>query len=252
VLNRRPTSGLVWELVVRDLRLRYRRSALGVLWAQVAPLSYVLVLTVVFTRVVPLSIEHYPVFVLVGMLPWLWFQAALQAGTTSVVDAPDLLRQPGFPRMALPLVSVGSTLAQHVLALPVAIGAAAIVTGRVPATVVALVPLLALQALLCAGPAFALASAHSRLRDTARLVTVALVPLFYATPVFYDESALDAAPLLRLNPMAPIVDGYRAALLRGTWPAPVPLGVVALAGAVLLAAGITLYRGRMGRFLEEL
>jgi lipopolysaccharide transport system permease protein len=154
--------------------------------------------------------------------------------------------------MALPLVSVGSTLAQHVLALPVAIGAAAIVTGRVPATVVALVPLLALQALLCAGPAFALASAHSRLRDTARLVTVALVPLFYATPVFYDESALDAAPLLRLNPMAPIVDGYRAALLRGTWPAPVPLGVVALAGAVLLAAGITLYRGRMGRFLEEL
>lgn len=252
MLTRRPTSGLVWELVLRDLRLRYRRSALGVLWAQVAPLTYVLVLTVVFTRVVPLSIDHYPVFVLVGMLPWLWFQAALQAGTTSVVDAPDLLRQPGFPRVALPLVSVGSTLAHHVLALPVAIVAAAVVSGRVPVTVVALLPLLAAQALLCAGPAFVLASIHTRLRDTARLIAVALVPLFYATPVFYDESALDAAPLLRLNPMAPIVDGYRAALLRGTWPAPVPLLLVTIAGAVLLAAGIALYRARMGRFLEEL
>ena len=245
-------SGLVWELVLRNLRLRYRRSVLGILWAQLTPLAYVLVLTVVFTRIVPLDIDDYPVFVLLGMLPWLWFQAALVAGTASVVDAPDLLRQPGFPRLALPLVAVASTLANHLLALPVALGAAALATDRVPVTAVAVVPLVAIQFLLCLGPAFALASLHTRLRDTAHLVGVALIPVFYATPVLYDASALDAAPLLHLNPMAPIVDGYRDAVLRGPWPPILPLTLVTAAGVALLAGGVAVYRARMPRFVEEL
>jgi lipopolysaccharide transport system permease protein len=245
-------AGLVWELVLRNLRLRYRRSVLGLLWAQITPLAYVLVLTVVFTRIVPLDIDDYPVFVLLGMLPWLWFHAALVAGATSVVEAPDLVRHPGFPRVALPVVAVVSTLANHLLALPVALVAAAIVTGGVPASAIAVLPLLAVQLLLCVGPAFALASLHARLRDTAHLLGVALVPLFYATPVFYDASALDAAPALRLNPMAPIVDGYRDALLHGSWPDVVPLAAVAGVSVVLLGGGLALYRARMPRFVEDL
>ncbi|MGH9085827.1 MAG: ABC transporter permease [Acidimicrobiales bacterium] len=251
-LTRPIGAGLVWELVLRNLRLRYRRSALGLLWAQLAPLAYVVVLTIVFTRVVPLDIEHYPVFVLLGMLPWLWFQAALVAGTTSVVYSPDLLRQPGFPRLVLPLVAVASTLAHHVLALPVALAAGAIVTGRLSVTALAVVPLLAVQFLLCSGPAFALACLHARLRDTAHLLSVLLIPCFYATPVLYDATALDAVPALRLNPMAPIVDGYRDAVLRGTWPPVGPLLVVTGAGLVLLIGGLSLYRARMPRFVEDL
>lgn len=247
-----PSFGLVWELVLRDVRLRYRRSVLGILWAQVAPLVFVTVLTVVFTRVVPLDIDDYPVFVLVGMLPWLWFQSALVVGTQSVTGAPDLLRQPGFPRAVLPVVAVASTMSHHLLALPVAVVAAAVVAGGVPATAIAVVPLLAAQFLLCAGPAFALAALHSSLRDTAHLVGVLLMPLFYVTPVFYDADALDAAPLLRLNPMAAIVDGYRDALLLGEWPSAGALAGVTLVGAVLLAGGWSFYRSRMPRFLEEL
>lgn len=252
LLSRPITAGLVWELVLRSLRLRYRRSILGLLWAQIAPLTYVLVLTVVFTRVVPLDIDDYPVFVLLGMLPWLWFQAALVAGTTSVVNAPDLVRQPGFPRLALPVVAVVSTLVNHLLGLPVALVGAALATGRIHATAVAVVPLLAIQLLLCLGPAFALASLHARLRDTAHLLGVVLVPLFYATPVFYDADALDAAPVLRLNPLVPIIDGYRDAVLGGRWPSIIPLVVVTGAGLALLAGGLALYRSRMPRFVEDL
>lgn len=251
-LSRPITAGLVWELVLRNLRLRYRRSVLGLLWAQIAPLAYVLVLTVVFTRVVPLDIDDYPVFVLLGMLPWLWFQAALVAGTTSVVGSPDLVRQPGFPRLALPVVAVMSTLVNHLLGLPVALAGAALVTGDVQVTALAVLPLLAIQLLLCLGPAFALASLHARLRDTAHLLGVVLVPLFYATPVFYDADALDAAPLLRLNPLVPIIDGYRDAVLAGRWPSVLPLLAVTGAGLVLLAGGLTLYRSRMPRFVEDL
>jgi lipopolysaccharide transport system permease protein len=245
--------GLVWELVLRDLRLRYRRSVLGVLWSQATPIAYAAVLTVVFTRVVPLDIDDYPVFVLLGMLPWLWFQAALTGATGAVVAAPDLLRHPGFPRVALPLAAVGASAAHHVLALPVAIVAAAVVTGGLSWPALSLVWLLGVQALLCAGPALVLAAWHVRLRDTLHLVGVVLLPVFYATPVFYDASALDAVPAIRwLNPMVPVIDGYRDALLEQRWPAAGPLAAVAAVGAVLLAVGLAVYRRRMGRFLEHL
>jgi lipopolysaccharide transport system permease protein len=123
------TAGLVWELVARDLRLRYRRSTLGLLWSQATPLVYAAVLTLVFTRVVPLDIDDYPVFVLLGLLPWLWASAALTSGTTAVVDAPDLLRHPRFPREALPAAAVGATLVHHLLALPVVLALAVAAAG---------------------------------------------------------------------------------------------------------------------------
>jgi lipopolysaccharide transport system permease protein len=149
-------------------------------------------------------------------------------------------------------VAVASTLVNHLLGLPVALVGAALATGRVHATSLAVVPLLAIQLLLCLGPAFALASLHARLRDTAHLLGVVLVPLFYATPVFYDADALDAAPLLRLNPLVPIIDGYRDAVLGGRWPSIIPLVVVTGAALALLAGGLALYRSRMPRFVEDL
>jgi lipopolysaccharide transport system permease protein len=244
--------GLVLELVLRDLRVRYRRSVLGVLWAQVAPLAQVVVLTVIFTRVVPLGIDDYPAFALLGLLPWLWFQSALSTAALSVVHAPDLVAQPAFPRPVLPMAAVASTLAHHLLALPLVLIATVVATGRLPLSALALVPLVAVQALLAAGPAHLLAGLHVRLRDTAQVLAVGLVPVFYATPVFYDVDALDAAPILHLNPLVPIIDGYRSALLEGRWPAALPLLAVALAGLVVLVIGRAVYRARMGSFLEEL
>lgn len=250
-MSGRRGAGLVWELALRDLRVRYRRSVLGVLWAQVAPLSQVAVLTIVFTRVVPLDIDDYPVFVLLGILPWTWCHSALVTGTAAVVDARDLLRHPGFPRVAVPIVSVTSALVHHLLVLPIAVVAAVVVTGRLTPSALAVVALLAVQFVLLLGPVFILASIHVRFRDTAHLVGVLMVPLFYVTPVFYEVSALDAAPILRANPMVPIVDGYRDALLHGEWPSAAPLAAVALAGLLLLGLGVSVYRARMGAFLED-
>lgn len=244
--------GLVAELVLRDLRLRYRRSVLGLLWSQATPIAYAAVLSVVFTDVVPLGIDDYPAFVLLGLLPWLWFQGALLAGTGAVVAAPDLLRQPAFAREALPVAAVASSAVHFVLALPLAAGVAGVAAGRLAWPAISVVGLVAVQALLCVGPAFVLAAMHVRLRDTMHLVGVVLLPVFYATPVFYDAAALDAVPALRwLNPMVPIIDGYRDALLDGRWPAFGPLAAVAAAGGALAVIGLGLYRRQMGRFLEH-
>ena len=248
----RTRADLVVELVLRDVRVRYRRSVLGVLWAQAAPLVYVAVLTLVFTRVVPLDIDDYPAFVLVGLLPWLWFQAALTTATVAVVQAPDLVAQPAFPRSALPPAAVASTLAHHLLALPVAVVVAAIATGHVGIELLALVPLIAIEFAVCLGPAYVLAALHVRLRDTAQIVAILLLPLFYATPVFYDADALDAVPVLRLNPLVAIIDGHRRVLLEGRWPEPWALLAVGAAAVVLLLPCRSFYRARMGRFLEQM
>lgn len=242
---------VVAELVRREMRIRYRRSLLGVLWVIAQPLAQVAVMAVVFTEVVPLGIEDYWAFVLLGLLPWQWLQAALGAGTTSVVQAADLLGHPRIRRAVLPAAAVGASLVQHVLALSLAIVATLVATGSVPVTSLALIGLVAVQALLCLGPAYALAALHARLRDTARLVSVALVPVFYATPVLYDAEALDAVPALRLNPMVPIVDGYRTALLSGRWPAVGPLLAVAAVGALMLVGGLAVFRARAPRLLED-
>jgi ABC-type polysaccharide/polyol phosphate export permease len=134
----------------------------------------------------------------------------------------------------------------------VAVVAAAVAAGALSWPALSVVGLVAVQALLCAGPALVLAAVHVRLRDTAHLVGVVLLPVFYATPVFYDASSLDAVPVLRwCNPMVPIIDGYRAALLEQRWPAAGPLLLVAAVGGVLLVVGLGVYRRRMGRFLEH-
>lgn len=250
---RAPAGDLLVELVIRDLRLRYRRSVLGALWSQVTPLVTVAVLAVIFTRVIPLGIEDYPVVLLAGLLPWTWLQGALIGGTESVVAGRDLLRQPRFPAWMLPASAVAAHLVQFVLALPVLLIAVAAFTGRVPGTVVALPLVMLVQLALVSGPVLALAAIHVRYRDTAHLVGVVLLPLFYASPVFYDAAALDRASVIRaVNPMVHILDGYRAVLIRGEWPDLSALAPVLVLSAGLAVAGWHVFDRRRGRFIEEL
>ena len=249
----RRLGDLLVELLWRDLRLRYRRSVLGVLWAQVAPLATAAVLTVIFTRVVPLGIEDYAVVLLAGLLPWTWFQSSLVGGTGSVVEGRDLLRQPGFPTWLLPITAVTGGLVQYLLALPVLLVAVVAFTGRVPATATLLPLLLAVQFLLLLGPVLALATLHVRYRDTAQVVAVALIPLFYATPVFYDAGRAGQVPLLEtLNPLVPLLAAYRDVLLEGQVPPAAGLLRVAVLGTLGAVAGAAVFSSRRRRFVEDL
>lgn len=247
-------ADLLVELVLRDLRLRYRRSALGAAWSQLGALATLGVLWFLFTRVVPLGIPDYAVFVFAALLAWTWFSAALLAGTGSVVEARDLLRRPGFPVGLLPAVAVTTHLVHYLLALPVLLAAVAVGTGRVPPTAVALPAVLAVQFLLTLGPAYLLAAANVRFRDVAHLVSVSLLPLFYASPVFYGAAQVPSRFHLfyDLNPLAQLFAAYRAVLLEGRWPAWDALAAVAGAGAALAAVGGWAFAAAAHRFPEEL
>lgn len=252
---RRHRWDLLYELVSRYVRLRYRRSVLGVLWSQLGPLSTVVVLSVLFTRVVDLGIPNYPVFVFIGLLAWTWFRGGLVSATESVVGGRELVGHPGIPLSLLPTVPVVTHLVNYLLALPILLGAIVVTTGRLPMSALALPVVLAIQFGLILGPAFAFAATNVRFRDTGHLVDIVLLPLFYATPIFYDASRVlssDFSFAYQLNPLARLMTTYRGLLLEGVWPDPAVIGGLGALAAVLLVLGHRVYSRAAHRFPEEL
>jgi lipopolysaccharide transport system permease protein len=250
--RRRHAADLVRELVARDVKLRYRRSVLGIAWSQLAPLATLAILTFVFGHVLPLKIDHYPAFLVIGLLPWIWFQSATVSATQSVVAGRDLVRQPGFTVPLLPVVAISSSLINYVLALPVMflfIG----LSYRHIAPTAALLPLvIAVQFLLMLGPAFVLSAVNVRYRDVGHIVEIALLPLFYATPVFYVQPPRQFQLVYTLNPLAHLMAAYRAILAEGRLPNFSALGIIALIGIALIAAGYKIFDRLSFRFPEEL
>jgi lipopolysaccharide transport system permease protein len=251
--DQRHRVDLIAALVARDVTLRYRRSALGLLWSQLGPLVMLGVLTFLFTRVVPLSIPDYGAFVLTGLLAWTWFSGAIVSATASVAGSADLVRRPRFPVSLLPVVAVGSHLIQFVLALPVLALAVVASTGRLPGTVAALPLVMAVQAVVMIGPAWVLAALNVRFRDVSHLVGVVLFPLFYVTPVFYDAGAVPGSVrwVYRSNPLVHLFEAYRDAALLGRWPSMAPLAVVAGAGLVAAVLGHRAFTAMAPTFPDE-
>ena len=107
---------LLHVLVARDMKLRYKRSILGVAWSLLNPLAQALVFSFVFVSVLPLNIPDYPLFLLAGLLAWNWFNSSLMLATGAIVDNRELIRRPGFPAAILPVVTVASDLIHFLIA----------------------------------------------------------------------------------------------------------------------------------------
>ena len=252
--GRRYAWDLVTHLVGREFRLRYRRAIFGWLWAVGSPLARLMILTFVFTKVLPLDIPNYPVFVFSGLIAWAWFSAGLSSATSSAIDRRDLLFRPGLPRAAVPIVSVLTDGLDYFAALPILL-LFLVVSGGIPVTALLLPVVLAVQLMLTLGLGFALCAANVYLRDVRLFVDIATLLGFYITPVFYNgEAVAETHPLiLQLNPMAQLLAAYRAILLPpGHVPPLRPFIGVAVFCAVVLAAGYAIYQRVSPSFVDEL
>lgn len=247
-------AALLAAIVRRDLVLKYRRSVLGVLWAQISPLALLAVLTFVFTRVAPLGIADYPAHLFVGLLLWTWLQASLLGAADSVVSGADLVRQPRFPAALLPVAAVSGAFVHLVLATPVLLATVVVVRGSLPVTAIALPVVLVVQFALLIGPALVLAAFNVRYRDVAHLAGVVLLLAFYATPVLYTSGTVPGRyrTLLELNPMSHVLAAARDCLLLGRWPQPEPMVVLLLVAAIAAGLAGRLFGGMAHRFPEEL
>jgi lipopolysaccharide transport system permease protein len=212
---------LIKNLVLKDLKLKYRGSVLGVIWSLLRPLMLIAVYTVAFKFVVRIKMDNYAFFLLVGLLPWNFFSGAAMASTTSILDNANLIKKVYFPRETLPIATVLFNFAQYILALVVFIPIFFFM-GAFPLTWAALLffPLLALHLLFAVGTALCLSALTSSFRDVAHLTEVGLVLFFWVTPIIYPITMVPPKyqSLMKLSPLASFAVGYQDILFWGRIP----------------------------------
>jgi len=253
---------LVRNLTLRDLKVRYRNSLLGILWAWGNPIMMTIVFTLVFQVVAPNSIQNYPLFIMIGWLAWSFTVGGINDGIGSIVHNTSLVKKIWFPRVVLPTSAVLANALNFVLALPLVVGL--IVYYRIeiqPALLLYFPVIFAAQLALILGIAFFLSAANVYYRDTGVIAAVLLTAWFFLTPVFYAVPQLageNGKVLYYLNPMASIIEAYRNILYgapNGAPPGPPDLaflGRTLITAFVILVLGYLFFIHASRKFGEEL
>ncbi len=214
--------GLLRAIAGREFRVRYTQSILGVAWALAHPLVLMGVFTVVFGKIVHVGSEGqpYPLFSYAGLLPWTFLATGTTLAMRSLVAHVDLVTKVYFPRELLPLASLAASLVDFLIALGVFL-LVFLAYGRVPgASWLWLAPLIMVQAVLAVGIALFTAALNVRFRDVKHVMPLMLQAWLYMSPVIYPMASVPdrLRGVFALNPMAGLVDGYRAVLLHGHAP----------------------------------
>jgi ABC-type polysaccharide/polyol phosphate export permease len=255
---------LIYNLVLRELKARYKNSALGFFWSLLNPLGMMLVFTVVFTVFMPNnSIDNFPIFILCGLLPWNYFNAGLMSSINSVVGNSNLVKKVYFPREVLPIATVLANLVNFLLALVVLFAALVVFRVSVSPWIWLLPVVILIQTCFILGLAFILSTLNVFYRDTMMVMDVVVLAWFFLTPVFYPidivpESyqllgvTLDIHRLMYiLNPMASLISSYRDLLYWG-YRTDVDFFLrTAATSVVILIAGYWFFTRNSGRFGEE-
>jgi len=245
---------LLYFLVWREVKIRYKQTALGVAWAVIQPVFTMVVFTVVFGHFGKLPSDGLPyqVFALCALLPWQLFAFALSESSNSVVVNQRLITKVYFPRLIMPIASVCVGLVDFAVSFVVLMGLMAYY-GLRPGPAIATVPLFALLAVMTAlGIGLWLSALNVKYRDVRYTLPFVTQIWMFATPVAYSISLVPAAwrPLYALNPMVGVVEGFRWALL-GTGGSPgLPVATSVAVVLVLLVSGLFYFR-RMERTFAD-
>ncbi len=228
-------------LMTRDIKLRYKQTALGVVWVILQPLVASVIFAIIFGRFAGLPSNGIPylLFVYAGMLPWNLFAGSLQRAGNSLVGDSSLISKVYFPRMIIPIASSGAVLLDFGIALVVMFILLLVNHWPLTANVLLLPPLLVLVLLNSIGVSLFISALNVYYRDFAYALPFIIQVLMYTSPVVYTADIVPAAlrPFYALNPVVGIIEGFRWALLGvGTFPV-LPLAVSLVAGIVLFALG---------------
>jgi ABC-type polysaccharide/polyol phosphate export permease len=265
VIDVRVYVDLLFQLVRREVLVRYRHSLLGVSWALLQPLGLMLLFTFVFTRAVQLgAIDQlgvpYPLFVYVGVLPWTFFASGLTTATQSLTGHRDLVTKVYFPQQILPLTAIISAFFDFCVATSVLVGLIAYYhlttdwSFQFQPVLLMLPVVVAVQLLLMLGLGLWLALGNLWYRDVKYLFAVGIQMWMFLTNVLYPlpaDGSLTLRVLTTINPMVPIITAYRTIVIDGALPAAVPFATALTVAAAFAASGWAMYRALEGRFAER-
>lgn len=237
---------LLYFLIWRDVKVRYKQTALGVAWAVLQPLITMVIFSIIFGQFAKLPSEGvpYPVFSYIALLPWQLFSGALQrAGTSLVVDA-NLLTKVYFPRLIIPTSAVAAGLVDFVISFIVLLGLM-LWYGITPTWSIFWLPLFVLLALLTSlSVGLWLSALNVQYRDVQYMIPFLIQVWMYASPIAYSTTLIPSGPwriLYGLNPLVGIIQGFRFAILGGSPPDElIVLSVVIV--LVLLVTGLFFFK----------
>jgi lipopolysaccharide transport system permease protein len=245
---------LISNLVVRDLKVRYKRSILGIFWALLEPLILMLLFTVVFSILLRIQIEKYPVFVLCGILPWSFFSTSLNYSTGSIAENASLIKKIYFPREIIPLTVIFSRLVNFLVSLFFLF--IFLIAFKIKLTYcLAYLPLIvSVQLIFILGLSLFFSSLNTFYHDVGFILQFILFGWFYITPIFYPVTMVPVRYLFLylLNPMATIVHSYRNILFYGKPPDFDYLLISLTISFFCFLIGIYVFRRTEFRFAEVL
>jgi lipopolysaccharide transport system permease protein len=238
---------LIYFLVWRDVKVRYKQTLLGAAWAILKPFLSMVIFTVVFAGLAGLETDGAPpaVFYYAGLLPWVLFQDGVTKAGTSLVTGANLITKVYFPRIAIPLASVVAGIVDFALAFLILIGMM-FFYGVVPTSAVWTLPLFLLLALVTAlGVGLWLSALNVTYRDIGYVTPFLVQAWLYASPVVYSTSIIPegwARIAYGINPMAGVVQGFRWAILGGDAPPSALLGLSVAVAIIFLLSGMVYFR----------
>jgi lipopolysaccharide transport system permease protein len=235
----------------RELHGKYRGSVLGLFWTLVNPLALMAVYTLVFSVLLKaFEIEHYPLFVLSGLVTWVFFQSAVQMSCSSLFAQPTLVKQVRFPRHILPLAVVATNIVTLATMLAVVLLVNLIFIPETRTTFWAAIPMLLPLIALASGLSVVFGYLTVVYRDVEHLMITLFLPWFFVTPIFYTLDQLPglegnewiANALYYLNFVTPFVEAIRDPIFFGEWPDLGDVVYSVLAGVAALALGVLVAR----------
>jgi ABC-type polysaccharide/polyol phosphate export permease len=236
----------------RELRARYKGSALGFAWNFVNPLLQLLVFWILFgvllqSRPITATGEKpFPIFLFVGLLPWTFFSSSLLGGASSIVANGSIVKKVRLPVQVLPAASVLSALVNFLISLVILFAVLALVGPRHPEGLIYLPLLVAIQLVMGLGFAYLLAALNVFFRDVEHILGILLLAWYFLTPILFPIAILANRPtelqLLYLNPLTAVIVGYQRALLDGLPPEWGPLAYSAAFALAIFGLGFAYFR----------
>jgi lipopolysaccharide transport system permease protein len=247
-------GGLLWFLVWRDLKLRYKQAAFGIAWVVLQPVLMMLIFTIFFGHLIHVPSEGlpYPVFLYAGLLPWTMFANSLSKASQSLVSDAHLITKVYFPRVLLPVASTLGSLVDFTISFIVLV--ALMIHYRVPvsAHIVFVLGFVLMAMVAALAASLWLGALNVRYRDVQATLPFIVQFWFFATPIVYPSELVKGVwrSVYRLNPMVSVIDGFRWALLGSTTPR---VGLIAVSAAVAVAGligGLIFFRSLERSFAD--
>ena len=239
--------------VKKDIRGKYKGSFLGILWSFINPLLSVLVYAIVFPYIMRMKVENYLIYLITGIIPWTFFTSSINTGIISILSNADIIKKVYFPRILLPISSVTSALVNFLISC-IIILIFCIFSGVGISIYLLWLPIVALiQYIMLPGFTFILSAIEMYMRDIEHIINFVLAMAFYVTPILYKPEIFpeNLSWIIKVNPMAYLVDAYRSIFLYHENPNFYGLGIVSLFSIIIFIIGYNIFEKLQKGFAEE-